>query len=75
MAQNEMEAKPALPERVRSMEGLGVNAAQRANVGRREFEAYFGRFARQPFRISADKSFGEYARASLLYAISTHGST
>ena len=24
MAQNEMKAKPALPERVRSMEGLGV---------------------------------------------------
>ena len=24
MAQNEMRAKPALPERVRSMEGLGV---------------------------------------------------
>ena len=26
MAQNEMRAKPALPERVRSMEGLGVEA-------------------------------------------------
>ena len=26
MAQNEMKAKPALPERVRSMEGLGVGA-------------------------------------------------
>ena len=26
MAQNEMKAKPALPERVRSMEGLGVIA-------------------------------------------------
>ena len=25
MAQNEMKAKPALPERVRSMEGLGVS--------------------------------------------------
>ena len=24
LAQNEMKAKPALPERVRSMEGLGV---------------------------------------------------
>ena len=32
MAQNEMEAKPALPERVRSMEGLGV-AARRARAG------------------------------------------
>ena len=29
MAQNEMKAKPALPERVRSMEGLGVNVALR----------------------------------------------
>ena len=27
MAQNEMKAKPALPERVRSMEGLGINLA------------------------------------------------
>ena len=27
MAQNEMKAKPALPERVRSMEGLGVARA------------------------------------------------
>ena len=27
MAQNEMKTKPALPERVRSMEGLGVGAA------------------------------------------------
>ena len=26
MAQNEMRAKPALPERVRSMEGLGVDS-------------------------------------------------
>ena len=26
MAQNEMKAKPALPERVRSMEGLGVSS-------------------------------------------------
>ena len=26
MAQNEMKAKPALPERVRSMEGLGLSA-------------------------------------------------
>ena len=25
LAQNEMKAKPALPERVRSMEGLGVS--------------------------------------------------
>ena len=25
MAQNEMKAKPALPERVRSMEGLGIS--------------------------------------------------
>ena len=29
LAQNEMRAKPALPERVRSMEGLGVMAAVR----------------------------------------------
>ena len=28
MAQNEMKAKPALPERVRSMEGLGVGIEQ-----------------------------------------------
>ena len=28
MAQNEMKAKPALPERVRSMEGLGVGFAK-----------------------------------------------
>ena len=27
LAQNEMKAKPALPERVRSMEGLGVTRA------------------------------------------------
>ena len=29
MAQNEMKAKPALPERVRSMEGLGVGGRRR----------------------------------------------
>ena len=29
MAQNEMRAKPALPERVRSMEGLGVAFANK----------------------------------------------
>ena len=28
MAQNEMKAKPALPERVRSMEGLGVTVGR-----------------------------------------------
>ena len=28
LAQNEMKAKRALPERVRSMEGLGLTAAQ-----------------------------------------------
>ena len=28
MAQNEMNAKPALPERVRSMEGLGVTGTE-----------------------------------------------
>ena len=31
LAQNEMKAKPALPERVRSMEGLGV-AREAADV-------------------------------------------
>ena len=33
MAQNEMKAKPALPERVRSMEGLGVIAVQPGRMG------------------------------------------
>ena len=28
LAQNEMKAKPALPERVRSMEGLGVTVVE-----------------------------------------------
>ena len=32
MAQNEMKAKPALPERVRSMEGLGVWCLLRLEV-------------------------------------------
>ena len=32
MAQNEMRAEPALPERVRSMEGLGVCAVDRLDI-------------------------------------------
>ena len=32
MAQNEMKAKPALPERVRSMEGLGLRDERRFTV-------------------------------------------
>ena len=36
MAQNEMKAKPALPERVRSMEGLGV-AVSAGNGGMPDF--------------------------------------
>ena len=31
MAQNEMKAKPALPERVRSMEGLGLGGGSIAS--------------------------------------------
>ena len=34
MAQNEMKAKPALPERVRSMEGLGRTGGSRDELGR-----------------------------------------
>ena len=30
MAQNEMKAKPAVPERVRSMEGLGLGVREQA---------------------------------------------
>ena len=30
LAQNEMKAKPALPERVRSMEGLGLGVTEQA---------------------------------------------
>ena len=33
MAQNEMKAKPALPERVRSMEGLGVTLRGQVFIG------------------------------------------
>ena len=39
MAQNEMKAKPALPERVRSMEGLGVTVCceRESQPTRKEF--------------------------------------
>ena len=35
LAQNEMKAKPALPERVRSMEGLGVILVMWQDSGKR----------------------------------------
>ena len=41
LAQNEMKAKPALPERVRSMEGLGVAALGRKCLHTHFVEEFF----------------------------------
>ena len=66
MAQNEMKAKPALPERVRSMEGLGVSGFIERNevsvgVKDSEFLVPPGRFSKRGVRVdySVAHTFGE----------------
>ena len=72
MAQNEMRAKPALPERVRSMEGLGVSGFIERNevsvwVRDCEFVVSPGRLGKRGVRVdySVAHTFGEQGFDSL----------
>ena len=72
MAQNEMKAKPAPPERVRSMEGLGVSGFIERNevsvwVKDSEFLVSPGRPGKRGVRVdySAAHTFGEQGFDSL----------